>query len=629
MKLAQVKTVFRHYAAACLAVGLLFLAGPAPPALASPPRAQFVVGRASYTVAGQVQSMAAATFQENNRTYVPVRYLALALGVPENNIIWNNAAASVTLSKGGLTVKLMPGSRNMQVNGRTVTMDAAPVSRNGRVYLPARYVAEAFGYRVGWDETGRTVSIFAPENITAGGRVTVSGDVVNVRGGPGTGYTVVAQATRGQVLSVQGKSGDWVRVQLPGGKTGWIASWLVADASSATGGTDPSGGAGGSAPAGADPQQPGTGNGGQTGSGSTNTGQPAGGAENSGQSTGQSGGGAGSGGQTSPPGQSGGNNGGTVNPADPLTGLQVSQQGDNTVVTVSAATPMSYHDFRLTGPDRLVIDLTGVQPGGQPSTINVNSTTVQDVRVGYYSKNPDVTRLVFDLKQYVSYQITPGGDQKTLTITIAELHGVLSGTSIAVDAGHGGSDPGAIGPDGLDEKNVNLAVARRVAELLEQQGARVVLTRSDDSYVGLDERTQIANQAGTDLFVSIHMNASTDSSYNGTATYYLSQAGVDDAVYYGLAGRAAEDERRQVSSELASCIQSELVSSLGLKDDGTRQANFAVLRTSLMPAVLVEVAFISNPWEESQMTTDQFVENAAQGIVRGIADFLARHPVRQ
>ena len=129
----------------------------------APRGAHFLVGNRRYTVVSgdqqQVKEMDAAPFIENDRTYVPVRYLAYALGVTDKDISWDEKTATVKLTMGDVTVTLIIGDTNGYINGRTKSIGAAPLLRNGRTYLPARFVAEAFGYQVNWEETSQTVSL--------------------------------------------------------------------------------------------------------------------------------------------------------------------------------------------------------------------------------------------------------------------------------------------------------------------------------------------------------------------------------------------------------------------------------------------------------------------------------------
>lgn len=133
------------------------------PALAAPAhKAAFTVGQKAYTVDGRQEQMDAAAFIENGRTYVPVRYLALALGVAEKDIMWDGKTATVTLKLGNTTVKLVIGSQTIHINDKIKQMDVSPLIRNGRTYLPARWVAEAFGYVVDWKPESRAVLVYPP-----------------------------------------------------------------------------------------------------------------------------------------------------------------------------------------------------------------------------------------------------------------------------------------------------------------------------------------------------------------------------------------------------------------------------------------------------------------------------------
>ncbi|MEW6447444.1 MAG: copper amine oxidase N-terminal domain-containing protein [Bacillota bacterium] len=136
------------------------------PAFAFPShQAKFVIGRASYEADGVSKQMDAAPFIANNRTYVPVRYLALALGVAEKDILWDGKTRTVTLKLDNVTLKLTIGSKTLYVNGQAERMDVAPVIKKGRTYLPARWVAEAFGYEVAWDAGTKTVLVYPPGQV--------------------------------------------------------------------------------------------------------------------------------------------------------------------------------------------------------------------------------------------------------------------------------------------------------------------------------------------------------------------------------------------------------------------------------------------------------------------------------
>jgi N-acetylmuramoyl-L-alanine amidase len=179
--------------------------------------------------------------------------------------------------------------------------------------------------------------------------------------------------------------------------------------------------------------------------------------------------------------------------------------------------------------------------------------------------------------------------------------GALSGWKFCVDPGHGGSEYGAVGPTGLQEKDVNLAVALKLRDLLQAEGAEVLMTRTDDSAVSITQRWQMANSWGANRFISIHHNAMPDApSVNGTETLVYTYASQD-------------------SLELANSVQAELVGELGLPNRGiVPRSDVGVLKNTTMPAILTEASFISNPEQEQRLRDDSYLLREAQAIMRGI-----------
>ncbi len=166
--------VTRFARVVALILVLVLCCGVPAPASASgearPKSVQFVVGQSVYVVDGIVHIMDAVPFVQDNRTLVPVRYLALALGIPESAITWDDQAQAVTLAGAGVTLRLVIGQKVMLANEKPVAMDVAPLVRDGRTYVPARYVAEAFGYDVGWNEATQTVVVTLAGEGPASGR---------------------------------------------------------------------------------------------------------------------------------------------------------------------------------------------------------------------------------------------------------------------------------------------------------------------------------------------------------------------------------------------------------------------------------------------------------------------------
>ncbi|MGE5585711.1 MAG: N-acetylmuramoyl-L-alanine amidase family protein [Bacillota bacterium] len=171
---------------------------------------------------------------------------------------------------------------------------------------------------------------------------------------------------------------------------------------------------------------------------------------------------------------------------------------------------------------------------------------------------------------------------------------------VVLDPGHGGRDPGAVGSSGLREADVNLRVGRMVKSRLERDCA-VVMTRASDQFVGLGQRCDIANEAKAAVFISLHCNSATNRDACGAETYHHPAS---------AQGRA-----------LAERLQRGLAT-LGLRDRGVRTAEFYVLRHTNMPAVLVELAFISNPGDEARLSSTEFLNSAADAIAEAVRDYL-------
>lgn len=174
---------------------------------------------------------------------------------------------------------------------------------------------------------------------------------------------------------------------------------------------------------------------------------------------------------------------------------------------------------------------------------------------------------------------------------------------VTIDPGHGGRDPGAIGVGGLQEKDVILPISREVAQILEKHGVTVMLTRRDDRFISLSGRAEMANRAGSDIFVSIHANSAGRSrtQVNGAETFY-----------YATGRRLAQN------------IQNRMIRDTGMKNRGVKQARFYVLRNTAMPAALVEVGFVTGRSDAAKLSSPNFRSQMAQAIANGILDYIGR-----
>ncbi|MCS7173329.1 MAG: N-acetylmuramoyl-L-alanine amidase family protein [Armatimonadetes bacterium] len=274
-------------------------------------------------------------------------------------------------------------------------------------------------------------------------------------------------------------------------------------------------------------------------------------------------------------------------------------------IVVVGDRPLRFQETTLRNPPRLVVDLPGVfVPVKQELVVG---GPVEVVRAAQFQVDPEVTRVVIQWRTPVPYRILAEDGGRQVVIAVQEAptsRGRASGHVVALDPGHGGSDPGAIGVTGLVEKDVVLDVSLRLRTLLERQGIRVVMTRETDVSVDLGARVPTALQAGATVFVSIHANASVRSVIRGVETYYLKPDGM----------------------RLAILVQEELGRSLSVPDRGIRTANFKVLRDSPIPAVLVEIGYLTNPVDEALLRTPDFREKVAQALARAIMRFLHSLP---
>jgi N-acetylmuramoyl-L-alanine amidase len=442
-----------------------------------------------------------------------------------------------------------------------------------------------------------------PVTVQSGNLAVINGNNVNIRSGPGTIYDVVSRASLGDRLPLVEQSAEWYKVKMPGGYYGWVVASLVKvdESEQLAPVVDdklPADSPGGNVEGGVIPPakndtitQPPSSEQEEIPDSGIGTIQP-------GEET------------TAPEDQSSTEN--QSNPDLSLKSFMIKEDGRKTGVTVESAVPISsVSAFTLKNPARLVVDLEGVQPGSLPESVEAGTELVGQARVGWFNHNPDTVRLVFDLNETCYHSTRLSADKRTLLVELTPPGPgrSLAGSTIVLDPGHGGKDPGAIGPTGLQEKTVTLDVALRVAEYLRQKGANVVLTREDDTFVDLYDRPAVATSAGASVFVSIHMNANVSRSIDGTSTYYVRTP------------PSGSDRLKTEGYSLAKKLQSRVQGGLGTRNIGVLEADFVVLKASEVPAALVEVAFISNTNEESFMKTDGFKENTARYIAEGIADY--------
>lgn len=278
------------------------------------------------------------------------------------------------------------------------------------------------------------------------------------------------------------------------------------------------------------------------------------------------------------------------------------------MILIETDGPVEIEKRRLREPDRLVLDMEGTRVPHSLSLVPAPNPPgiVGGVRAG--QATADAGRVVIETEAPAEHLLLYSEDF-TRAVLMLRPSG-LAGRTIVVDAGHGGQDPGAIGAAGTREKDVTLAVAQRVARLLEQSGATVVMTRDGDMTLELSERVSVANALRADAFVSIHADAIGQQRVaSGTSTFYFPENG--------------NTPEQSTNRRYAEAIQRELQQVVGLPDRGVLQRRFHVVSNTRMPSALVEVGFIDNPEEEKLLVDPDFQHTAAGGIVQGIVRFFA------
>jgi N-acetylmuramoyl-L-alanine amidase len=383
-----------------------------------------------------------------------------------------------------------------------------------------------------------------------------------------------------------------------------------------------------------------------------------------------------------------------------IAAVRIWPASDYTRVTLETDSKLKSSHFLVTDPNRLVVEIEGVELDTKLKSlvakVQPNDPYIAQVRVG--QNRPGVVRMVFDLKEEIQPQVftlAPVGDYRHRLVfdlypahpvdPIAELlkrprqatapetptpeapanppnaktdstpEAPLALTrmvTIALDPGHGGEDPGAVGRGGNFEKNVVLAIAQRLKSRLEQQpNTRVMLTRDADYFVPLHVRVQKARKVQADLFVSIHADAFVEPTARGSSVFALSEKGASSTAARWLANKenAADligginisTKNQQLASvlldlsttaqindslKLAKHVLGEIGSINRLHKPQVEQAGFAVLKAPDIPSILVETAFISNPEEEAKLTDERYQDQMADALARGIRKYLQKHP---
>ncbi|MCF8051819.1 MAG: N-acetylmuramoyl-L-alanine amidase [Desulfobacterales bacterium] len=358
-----------------------------------------------------------------------------------------------------------------------------------------------------------------------------------------------------------------------------------------------------------------------------------------------------------------------------VTGLRHWSNPSYTRVVVDAGGETDYthrllkKDPSIGKPPRLFVDLAGAAMDKDlDKIVPINDNLLSDIRAGQYT--PDTVRVVIDIKSFDRYKIfslknpfrividvwgeaaaaaadapAASASAKTIPSNALAKQLALGVRRVVIDPGHGGRDYGAPGYlKGVHEKQVVMGIARRLEKQIRQElGLEVILTRTDDRYLTLEERTAFANTQNADLFISIHTNSHRDRRAYGIETYFLNLATDNEAIMVAATENATSEKnisdlqtilldlmqnaKINESSRLASHVQKELFGNLKdryshVRDKGVKQAPFYVLLGAQMPAILVETSFISNARECERLVSPEYQEALCRGIVRGIRTYI-------
>jgi len=483
----------------------------------------------------------------DGNTLVPVRTVAESLGA---KVGWDGASRAVTVVKGDMNIQLTIDKKEATIKGVRRTLEVAPIIVDGNTMLPLRFIGEQFGVKFNWDALTHSVHMFRPEEtavaIKPGATPVTSGgqgqelDEAEVDTQPTPRITATPKPTVKPTPTPKLTPTPTPVITKQGGPT----TPTPVPTPTPKGTLAPVG----SAKPGVSPT-------------------PA----------------------PTPDGQ-----------IHAVTSIELT---DKQLIVKAKDGVLLPKPLKLTNPARIVFDLpyTTLDDSLKKLMNNNNGELpskhpfVEKVRFSNFADNPATVRIILDLKQPADYRIEQVKEPNQLVVSL-----VQHSLRVVIDAGHGAKDPGAESVTGRYEKEFTLAMANKVNALLAQDPrVEVLMTRTDDTFVELDDRVAFANDNQADLFLSIHGNK-----------YKPETAGVE--TYYD----------RPESLDFANVIHRNVVQATGFPDRKVRTADYRVIKYTAMPAVLVEVGYLSNEEEEALMYTESFQNQVAASLVSAIKEYL-------
>ncbi|MBS4194792.1 N-acetylmuramoyl-L-alanine amidase [Lederbergia citri] len=379
--------------------------------------------------------------------------------------------------------------------------------------------------------------------------IVITGEIVNVREKPGTTYSIITQIRKGETYEIKNEKDGWYEIKLPSGKKGWVANWLAQEQNSPT---------------------------------NTNKGMVIADHLN-------------------------------IRSEPTLTGSVIGnlQMGDEVVIldheddwleieyaSGSAWVSSSYIEKMEKKPVGAIQEEIYISALYDDTNIR-KKPTLKSAIVGQASSK-DVFKVLKKEGDWYQIEYTSGKLGYIASWIVTDTNEVSTKT-IVIDPGHGGRDEGAAGANGTIEKNLTLNAALLLSEKLKKAGFNVILTRSADEYVSLQDRAELAYIKNADIFISLHFDSIEDSSVHGHTTYY----------YY-------DDEVK-----IAEAIHNRITDAIHISDRGVRYGDYYVLRENQRPSILLELGYLSNPAEEQVIKTKKYMDKITNAIEKGLVDYFS------
>lgn len=528
----------------------------------------------------------------DNRTMVPVRFISEALNA---KVGWDGEKREVSITMSDKDIRLIIGQSKAFINNKGIEFDTVPIIKEDRTFVPLRFVSEGLGATVKWDEYTRTVLITQPQKDLSK-VVDIDVKQENER------EIIEIKATRGMTPRVFTLSNpERCIIDIPDAEMALnthkipVNSDNVLQIRASQFKNDPA-----QVRVVLDLSQP--------VSPQITTGDNQILLEFENKSNPNSNDDEDYDEDNINDNNDDNNDDNDDNDDDTIVGeinnIETEVLSNSTLLTIQGAISQQYSIFRLSNPERIVIDIPNVNHNLPSKNWKIEEGYVKQIRTAQYQLSPPTVRVVLETEKPLRYRLKHKSEDEMVLELYESSSSEISGKTVVIDPGHGGKDPGATGCSGAYEKTTTLMIAQLLEERLMDAGYQVIMTRDKDEYIGLEERVQIANDEMADLFISIHHNSMDNNPVpNGIGTYYY---------------------RNYISEETltaATAIQQGLIQETGLFNRKTIPSGLYVVRHTLMPAVLVELGFMSNSEEEQLILSPEFHEQSAEGIYQGIEKY--------